>query len=118
MIKTLAFIAYPVRDLQNSRRFYEGVLGLKLARNPSDDWFEYDLGDTTFVISSSDAAHPTPVQGALLAFEVDDLDSELESLKKNGVTVKGEPGESPFCRYVTVLDPDGTELLIHQRKPG
>jgi catechol 2,3-dioxygenase-like lactoylglutathione lyase family enzyme len=116
MIQTVAFIACAAKDIPTSRRFYEDVLGLRLSRTPHGDWFEYDLGDTTFVITSADAEHPVPVRGALLAFEVDDLDAEIARLRTLGVTIKGEVGNSPVCRYVTILDPDGTELLIHKRK--
>jgi catechol 2,3-dioxygenase-like lactoylglutathione lyase family enzyme len=118
MIQSLAFIAYAVRDIKRSRHFYEDVLGLQLTHSTHGDWFEYDLGDTTFVITSADAEHPTPVKGALVAFEVDDLDSEIARLKKLGVVFKSETGESPVCRYATLLDPNGNEVLIHQRKLG
>ena len=77
MIESLAFITYPVKDIAVARRFYEGILGLKLARSYHEDWFEYDLGDTTFAITSADPEHASPVTGALIAFEVDDLDAEL-----------------------------------------
>ena len=116
MIHSVAFIAYAVKDIAASRRFYEDILGLKLTFTPHGDWFEYDLGDTTFVITSADAGHPTPIRGALVAFEVGDLDAEAARLRKFGVTIKEEIAESPFCRYATILDPDGTELLIHKRK--
>lgn len=116
MINSIAFVAYAVKDLTASRHFYEDILGLKLTHSPNSDWLEYDLGDTTFVITSADAEHPVPVRGALVAFEVNDLDAEVERLRRAGVTIKGEIGESPVCRYATVLDPDGTELLIHKRK--
>lgn len=116
MIHAVAFIAYAVKDLAASRRFYEDILGLKLSLSPHGDWFEYDLGDTTFVITSADSEHPTPIKGALVAFEVDDLDAEIARLRKLEVTIKEEIAESPFCRYATILDPDGTELLIHKRK--
>ena len=116
MIKSLAFIAYAAKDLKTSRHFYEEVLGLQLTHSALDDWFEYDLGDTTFVLTAADAQHPVPVKGALVAFEVDDLDAELARLRKLGVSIKGEVGESPVCRYATVLDPDGSEVLIHKRK--
>lgn len=115
MIHNVAFVAYAVKDIAASRRFYEDILGLKLTLSPHGDWFEYDLGDTTFVITSADAQHPTPIKGALVAFEVDDVDAEIARLRKLGVTIK-EESESPLCRYATILDPDGTELLIHKRK--
>ena len=118
MIHNVAFIAYAVKDLAESRRFYEDILGLKRTLSPHDDWFEYDLGDTTFVITSADSEHPAPIKGALVAFEVDNLDAEIARLRKLGAPIKEEIGESPFCRYATILDPDGTELLIHKRKGG
>ena len=84
MIESLAFITYPVKDLARSRQFYEQVLGLKLARSYQDDWFEYDLGDTTFAITSLDAEHPVPVQGAFIGFEVTDLEAEVARLHAAG----------------------------------
>ena len=55
MIESLAFITYAVKVIGVSRRFDEDVLGLRLARSYHDDWFEYDLGDTTFAITSVDS---------------------------------------------------------------
>jgi catechol 2,3-dioxygenase-like lactoylglutathione lyase family enzyme len=116
MIESLAFITYVVKDLAVSRRFYEETLGLKLARSFKDDWFEYDLGDTTFAITSEDAEHPAPVRGAFIGLEVDDLNAEVARLKRLGVPFKREIKESDVCRYAIVLDPDGSEVMIHRRK--
>jgi catechol 2,3-dioxygenase-like lactoylglutathione lyase family enzyme len=116
MIEGLAFITYPVRDITVARRFYEGILGLKLARSYHEDWFEYDLGDTTFAITSADAEHTAPVRGALIAFEVADLDAEVVRLHQLGVPFRREIRESAVCRYAIVLDPDGSEVMIHRRK--
>jgi catechol 2,3-dioxygenase-like lactoylglutathione lyase family enzyme len=116
MIQTIAFVAYAVKDLGVSRHFYEDLLGLKLTQSPNEDWFEYDLGGTTFVLTSADAEHPAPVRGGLVAFEVSDLDAEVSRLRKLGVTFNSEVAESPICRYALVLDPDGSEILIHKRK--
>ena len=116
MIEGLAFITYAVKDISTSRQFYEDILGLKLARSYHDDWFEYDLGDTTFAITAVDAEHPAPVRGALVAFEVGDLDAEVSRLRGLGVLFKREIRESTVCRYAIVFDPDGTEVIIHRRK--
>ena len=116
MIESLAFITYPVKDIDVSRRFYEDVLGLRRARSYHDDWFEYDLGDTTFAITSADAERPIPVQRGFIAFEVDDLDAEVTRLHGLGVPFKRAIRESAVCRYAIVLDPDGSEAMIHRRK--
>jgi predicted enzyme related to lactoylglutathione lyase len=116
MIKSIAFIAYPAKDVQASRRFYEGVLGLKMTHEFGGMWFEYDLGDATFALCSADADHPVPVKGAVVGFEVTDLDSEVTRLKQSGVKFKNEVGDTPVCRFIIALDPDGSEVMLHQRK--
>jgi len=117
MIQSLAFIAYSVKDITASRRFYEEVLGLKLARSFHDEWFEYDLGDGTFAITSTHIEYSPPVRGALVGFEVSDLDAEVSRLRRLGVAFKHhEVRETSVCRYVIVFDPDGTEVLVHRRK--
>jgi catechol 2,3-dioxygenase-like lactoylglutathione lyase family enzyme len=117
MIDSLAFIAYSVKDITASRRFYEEVLGLKLARSFHNEWFEYDLGDSTFAITSADIEYAPPIRGALVGFEVSDLDAEISRLRRLGVPFKrDEVRETAVCRYVIVFDPDGTEVLIHRRK--
>lgn len=85
MITSLAFVVYPVSDIAAARKFYEDGLGLRLTHEFGGEWFEYDLGDSTFAISASDAEHPVPVRGALAAFEVDDLDAEIARLKSVGI---------------------------------
>lgn len=116
MITSLAFIAYPVSDIVAARKFYEGALGLRLTHEFGGEWFEYDVGDSTFAISAADAEHPVPVRGALAAFEVDDLDAETSRLRALGIVSAGEVTETPVCRFVSLRDPDGSEVILHERK--
>ncbi len=116
MIQSLAFVAYPVSDVVRSRHFYEDILGLKLTHEAMGEWFEYDLGDTTFAITTTDQEHAVPVQGAVVAFEVPDLDAEVARLQKLGVKFHREVTETPVCRFAIVLDPDGSEVILHKRK--
>jgi len=111
----LAFVAYPVNDISVSRRFYDTVLGVQ-PRTMSDDWLEYEIGHGTFVITQADADHRAPVSGALLAFEVADIDAEVARLREHSVVFRGEIVETQVCRFIVVLDPDQSEFLIHQRK--
>jgi extradiol dioxygenase family protein len=112
-----AFVAYPVSDISVSRRFYDTVLAVE-PRATSDDWLEYDLGESAFVITQADADHGVPVRGALAAFEVADLDAEVARLRGHSVTFRGDIVETPVCRFIVVLDPDESEFLIHQRTPN
>lgn len=115
MIKSLAFVVYPVNEAAAARHFYEAVLGLRLTHEFGGAWFEYDLGDTTFAISKADEQNPAPVRGALAAFEVDDLDAEIARLKALGIS-SGETVETPVCRFVTVKDPSGNPVMLHQSR--
>lgn len=116
MVTSLAFVVYPVSDIASARRFYEGVLGLRLTHEFGGDWLEYDLGDTTFAITSADADHPVPVRGGLVAFEVADLSAEVVRLEGMAIPLASSICETPVCRFVKLRDPDGSELILHERK--
>lgn len=116
VIYSIAFLTYAVSDIKAARHFYEDILGLKLTHEAGGEWFEYDIGDTTFAISAADAEHPMPVRSAVLAFEVSDLDAEVARLQQRGATFRQGINETPGCRFAIVLDPDGSEIILHQRK--
>ena len=115
MIHSIAFIAYPVSDVPGARRFYEEVLGLKMARNFQDEWIEYDLGDTTFAITTADAKHRAGARGGTIAFEVDDLDAFVKKLKDKNARFVTEITASPVCRSAIVEDPDANEVIVDKR---
>lgn len=116
MITSIAFTLYPVTDISAARKFYEGTLGLRVTHEFGGQWFEYDLGDSTFAIAQADAEHPVPVRGAVVAFEVDNLDAEVARLKGRNISLVGEIVDTPVCRFAKVHDPDGSEIMLHQRK--
>ena len=80
------------------------ILGLKLTHEAGGEWFEYDVGDTTFAISAADAEHPVPVRGAVLVFEVSDLDAEVARLQKCGATFRrGITETSARCQNLSAI---------------
>jgi len=115
MIKSVAFIVYPVKDIARARKFYEDTLGLKLTQNFQDDWLEYDVGDTTFAITSMDITHVAGAKDAVVAFEMDDLDQSVNRLKQLSVPFVLDTYTTPVCRLAVVSDPDGNEIIIHKR---
>jgi predicted enzyme related to lactoylglutathione lyase len=113
-----SFFAYPVTDMARSRKFYEGVLGLKVSQEPTTvPWIEYDLGNATLGLGCYEGWKPSP-DGAMLAFEVDDFDKTVAELKQAGVPVTFDPMETPICHFAIVRDPDNNAVMIHKRKPG
>ena len=113
MITGLAFVLYPVTDMSRSRAFYEQTLGLQADEAFGPKWIEYAAGPSTFAITDGiPFTHPA----SSAAFEVDDLDAELASLKAAGVPIQGDVNDFGACRMALISDPDGNTLCIHQKK--
>jgi predicted enzyme related to lactoylglutathione lyase len=115
-IKKIAFTLYPVRDIARARRFYEQDLGLvKTGEFVGGRWIEYDLAGGCFALTDLvDDLQPSASAGGSIAFEVDDVDGLVATLRGKGVTVKAEPFSSPVCRMAVILDSEGNALTLHQ----
>ncbi len=120
-IVDIAFTGYCVTDVKRARAFYEGVLGLQTSRtwgegdNPG--WIEYDIGPGCLAVIKGDGELWKPSSaGTAVALEVDDVKAFAEKVKKAGVTVVMDVYESPVCWMITLADPDGNRIILHQRK--
>ena len=117
MITEIAFTGTPVTDIKRAREFYEGVLGFKPTMESGGGmWVEYEIGSGTLGIGCyGEVWKPSP-DGTCIAFEVDDLDTEIARLKSRGVKFSMEAMDTPVCRFAIILDPDGNQIMIHKRK--
>lgn len=118
-------LAFPVKDLAETRTFYEGVLGCTIGRT-SDRWIDLDFWGnqlTAHLTEGGDSQAPTnhvdgkdvPVKhfGAIL--EMDEWKALSEKLKANGtefviepyIRFQGEPGEQATMFF---LDPSGNAI--------
>jgi len=116
-ILEFAFIAYPVTNLEASRAFYEGVLGLRCSTsiiNGHEFWIEYDVGPHTLGIGNESFMKPSP-DGAQLVLEVEDFEESVDHLKKCKVQFAVDPFDMPRCRAAVIVDPDGNRVGIHKR---
>jgi predicted enzyme related to lactoylglutathione lyase len=81
-------ITLPVVDLERAKRFYRDTLGLKPVAPPSEEmasemaWFE---GREGLPIALYRRDTPTKADHTAVAFQVDDLDEEIEALSERGV---------------------------------
>lgn len=76
------YATIPAQDLKRARAFYEEKLGLK-PKEERPDGLMYESGAGRFLLfESSGQASGTHTQ---LAFEVDDIGSSVEELRRNGV---------------------------------
>jgi len=116
MIKEVAFVAIAVSDKERARKFYQETLELKPGMTAMEGaWVEYDLGATTIGVGCWPGWDPSR-DGTTVAFEVDDIDAAIATLKERGVTFDMEKTESPVCWMAQFRDPDGNKLLVHKRK--
>lgn len=119
-IKEIAFTGYPVTDIARARRFYEGLLNLKVTiqfEHAGKHWIEYDVGPATLAISNMAANKWKPsADGPAVALEVEDFDAAVAALRAAPVTFFLEPMDSGVCRMAVIADPDGNSLVIHQRR--
>jgi predicted enzyme related to lactoylglutathione lyase len=120
-VSEIAFVAYPVIDLERSRGFYEGVLGLQPSREFTGEsfaWIEYDLGANTFAVAMMPPGQWNPsADGPSVGLEVEEFDSAIAELKARSVPFDVEAMETPVCRMAVIADPDGNKITIHKRHP-
>ncbi|HVT75019.1 MAG TPA: VOC family protein [Candidatus Paceibacterota bacterium] len=123
-IKEIAFAAYAVTDVKRARAFYEGTLGLKpnsvMEQGNDFAFIEYWLGEKDehcLVIGAGAPQFKPGKMGATVALEVDDFKAWSEKLKGAGVKFLMEPYDGSSCSMTLIEDPDGNQIMIHQRKP-
>jgi predicted enzyme related to lactoylglutathione lyase len=117
-IKEIGFVAIPVTDIPRARKFYEDLLGLKIAEEMmSGKWIEYAVGEDTLAIANVGDSWTPSDQGTGAALEVENFDDAIKRLKNRHVRFAAEPFETPCCHMAVIQDPDGNKLIIHKLKP-
>jgi len=122
MLKTHGVLHFslPVSDLDRSRKFYEGVLGMKVIEQSPRMVF-LQTGDDFFILAKGDdlikydASKTTPVHHAFKV-KPQDFQSSIDDLRANGVEVFNieERNTGVFWGpQAYFLDPDGNKLEIY-----
>ncbi len=120
-VKHIDHVTLIVKDLDRSRDFYVGLLGMQEVPRPGfsfdGSWFQAGATQIHLILEhdqSSPAGLPAPDDRAAatrthhFAFEVDDAYKAAEVLKQHGIPLHSEPKLRPdgfvqtFC-----IDPDG-----------
>ena len=118
MLKKVAFMMYPVLDLERAKAFYADNLGLIPSTITANGaWVEYDLpeGGCFAITTLAEGVNPSHSAGGSIAFEVGDLDSLVAKLKANQVTFKLDVFASPVCRMAVIIDSEGNAVTLHQK---
>ena len=117
-------LAFPVRDIEEARAFYGGVLGCSEGRSAAD-WVDFDFHGHQIVAHRAPAegqlasnlvdGHPSPVRHFGVILDIASWESVVAKLKSADVTFvsqpevrfSGLPGEQ---RTVFVSDPSGNVI--------
>jgi predicted enzyme related to lactoylglutathione lyase len=106
-----------VTDVPRAKAFYCDILGLKpTMEDPEGKSVEFELADgQTFGIWCPGGGDFKPHAGTM--FAVGDARAAVAAIRARGGTVS-DVDETPACYMAFMSDPDGINLIIHQRKPG
>lgn len=116
------FTTIHVKDLETSIRFYEEVVGMKVARRfpagPNKEIaFMADGPAEIELICDQGAEVPVYGEYPSMGLSVDDLDKALEYVKSKGVEIAEGPIQpNPNTRFFFIHDPDGVNLEIIEQK--
>ena len=122
MLKTHGVLHFslPVTDLDRSRKFYEGVLGMKVVEQSPRMVFLL-TGDDYLILAKGneplkyDSSKNTPVHHAFKV-KPEDFQTSIDDLRKNGVEVFNIEDRNQGVFWgpqAYFLDPDGNKLEIY-----
>jgi catechol 2,3-dioxygenase-like lactoylglutathione lyase family enzyme len=106
-------VFYVVADLDRSVRFYRDQLNLAFRFQEGARWSQFEVGGTTFALSSPDEAGASARTG-VVTFETTELEQTLATLstedRRPRIRDMGTHG-----RTAAILDPDGNIVQLFER---
>lgn len=113
MLAGLAYVLLPAADLDRSVTFYRDALDL------AQLWHEREQGHAAFQVSEallilSSRERPSSGHGAVIAFDVEDLDEACRLLEQRGIAFPSGIEEHAGRRTARFADPDGNLLELNQ----
>ncbi|MBV8299775.1 MAG: VOC family protein [Candidatus Eremiobacteraeota bacterium] len=120
-VKSIAWTAYPAKDVAKLLAFYRDALGLRVDRaHPSEaeaQFVEFDLGNDHWFTILPEAFLGRPAgSGAGVTFEVDDIDAALAAVRGGARSADETPSDYSNCRIASFEDPEGNKVSLHQFK--
>ena len=114
MLNKLFAVCLLVDNFEKSFQFYKDVLGLEF-NSRGGKFADFKLGETSLAIFQKDEAvamfpkeHMRTGGGAVLGFQVEDVQKTCEELKTKGVDIFEGPKTTPWGQTVAYFkDPDG-----------
>lgn len=108
-----------VTNMEKAVRFYVDVLGLKLKARYNDQFAQVEAPGTIIALhpASGKGLQPDGSGSMSIGFAVDNLDTSIGELEKNGV-VFSRISDDVRVKLAFFADPDGNPLYLSQSKWG
>jgi len=118
-VKSIAWAAYPGKDVPKLLAFYKDALGLRVDRvHPSEadaELVEFGIGnDQWFTLMPEKFLGRPAGSGAGVVFEVDDIDESLNKVRAGAKSADEKPTDYGNCRIASFEDPEGNKVGLHQ----
>ena len=121
IINGLDNIYYFVKDVEESLKFYSGVLGLEVL-DKSEHWASLSLNRVRLGLHKAGASEflqsAQKRAGATVTLSVNDIEHAYETLKLRGVKFLDAISHNPWGSHVSFQDPDGNLLDLRQAPKG
>lgn len=122
MFKNLFAVCLLVDDFEQSLAFYRDTIGLPV-KSTEGKFADFDLQGTSLAIFQKDEAttmfsteHMKPGGGAVIGFQVEDVQKACAELKSKGVDIFDGPKTTSWGQTVAYFkDPDGNIWEVSQR---
>ena len=111
------FVAVPVQDRDRAAKFYGETLGLSKNPNSTENWIEFETGNTTLALVTPESigAPFAPLPIGSIVFRVPDVAEAKSKLEDAGVEFTGEAWDSGVCHGAVFTDSEGNGLALHHR---
>ncbi|MHC6179734.1 VOC family protein [Clostridium sp. JNZ X4-2] len=117
------WITLNVKNMQESLKFYNELLGIKIfskfSPHPGVDIAMLGEKDTPKIelICSKDSNSQIQSRGISIGFEVKSLDEAVKYMKSKGIAIKRGPiSPSPGIKFFFIDDPNGVEIQIVENR--
>jgi lactoylglutathione lyase len=105
-----------VSDMETSTRFYRDVLNLPI-KSQSKDWTEFFNRETVLALHPARKVQQLGSQErVLVGFMVNDLEAQVELLRKKNVKFFKRLKDEPFGKHAIIEDPDGHLISLAEIK--
>ena len=118
MLKGVAVVWMPVKDIERAKGFYRDTLGLELTKEDGD-WAEVDANGLTIGLNGREPSGANGEGGPVVTFQPEgSLEETVQSLNGAGVEVPAGISEHPWGRVATFKDSEGNDVQLYEPPKG